>query len=325
MCVVCYLLSFYIPLYYNVYMEKALHKISVRALSERLYRAGSLLGAGYGGVSGLDGTRMHQRVFRDLKKEYGEEEVTSEYFLSTSMEFELFTLQIGGRADCIIENGKEITIFEIKTHNRVVEKVEALILPTHEAQLKLYAHLYYISHPDIEDITIVLRYVSFLNYQYLEKRWVFTRTEAKEFFEETMALYIAEATRICDYERNRDDSIENMRFPYPLIRSGQKDFMKSVLSALKHKETLIAEAPTGIGKTISTLYPSLKWLPQAQGGKIFYATAKLATREVADKALGHEGDAHRPLRHCIVASLHRCIVASLPVPSSRFPTGAFRP
>ena len=61
--------------------------------------------------------------------------------------------------------------------------------------------------------------------------------------------------------------------------------MKAVLSVLKHKETLIAEAPTGIGKTISTLYPAVKWLPHAEGGKIFYATAKLATREVADKAL----------------------------------------
>ena len=54
-----------------MYMEKALHKISVRALSERIYRSGSLLGAGYGGVSGLDGTRMHQRVFKDIKNEYG--------------------------------------------------------------------------------------------------------------------------------------------------------------------------------------------------------------------------------------------------------------
>ena len=85
-----------------IYMEKALHKISVRALSERIYRSGSLLGAGYGGVSGLDGTRMHQRVFKDIRKEYGEDTVVSEYSLSTTLEYELYTLQISGRADCII-------------------------------------------------------------------------------------------------------------------------------------------------------------------------------------------------------------------------------
>ena len=270
-----------------IYMEKALHKISVRALSERIYRSGSLLGAGYGGVSGLDGTRMHQRVFKDIKNEYGEEGVFSEYSLGTTIEYELFTIQISGRADCIIEDKEtsEINIIEIKTHNRVAEKVESLILPTHEAQVKIYAHLYYLSHPDAKDITITLRYVSFLNYQFLEKCRVFTREEAEEFFENTMALYLAEATRISNYENARNESIASMKFPYSVIRNGQKDFMKSVLSSLKHKETLIAEAPTGIGKTISTLYPAIKWLPNAEGGKIFYATAKLATREVADKAL----------------------------------------
>ncbi|MBO4928699.1 MAG: ATP-dependent DNA helicase [Clostridiales bacterium] len=265
-------------------MEKAVHKISVRALCERIYRSGSLMGTGFGGVSGLEGTRMHQRVFRDLKSEYGED-VTSEYSLGTSLDYELFSLHISGRADCVIENEDGITIFEIKTHNRTVEKVESLILPTHEAQVKIYAHLYYLSHPLAEDLTIVLRYVSILNYRHLEKSRIFTRNEAQDFFDETITLYLEEANRICEYEHNRDASIGEMAFPYQVIRNGQKDFMKAVLSALKHKETLIAEAPTGIGKTISTLYPSIKWLPFAQGGKIFYATAKLATREVADKAL----------------------------------------
>ena len=270
-----------------MYMEKALHKISVRALSERIYRSGSLLGAGYGGVSGLDGTRMHQRVFKDIKNEYGEDCVFSEYSLCTTLEYELFTIQISGRADCIIEdsNTSSVNIIEIKTHNRVAEKVESLILPTHEAQVKIYAHLYYLSHAEAEDITITLRYVSFLNYQFLEKSRIFTRDEASEFFDNTMALYLNEATRISNYENARNESIAAMKFPYTVVRSGQKDFMKAVLSSLKHKETLIAEAPTGIGKTISTLYPSIKWLPSAEGGKIFYATAKLATREVADKAL----------------------------------------
>lgn len=270
-----------------MYMEKALHKISVRALSERIYRSGSLLGAGYGGVSGLDGTRMHQRVFKDIKNEYGEDCVFSEYSLGTTLEYELFTIQISGRADCIIEdsNTSSLNIIEIKTHNRVAEKVESLILPTHEAQVKIYAHLYYLSHAEAEDITITLRYVSFLNYQFLEKSRIFTRDEASEFFDNTMALYLNEATRISNYENARNESIAAMKFPYTVVRSGQKDFMKAVLSSLKHKETLIAEAPTGIGKTISTLYPSIKWLPSAEGGKIFYATAKLATREVADKAL----------------------------------------
>ncbi|MBP5493154.1 MAG: ATP-dependent DNA helicase [Clostridiales bacterium] len=266
-------------------MEKALHKISVRSLSERLYRTGSLMGASFGGVSGQEGTRVHQRVFKDLSEQYATDSVMPEFSLSTEIEFELFRLLISGRADCVLEKDGNITIFEIKTHNRMVEKVEQLILPTHEAQVKIYAHLFYLSHPDVEDITITLRYVSVITYQFLEKCTVFSREDAKTFFDETMDRYQEEATRIYLYEKNRDESIVDLQFPYSVVRSGQRDFMKAVLSSIKHKETLIAEAPTGIGKTISTLFPSVKWLPHAAGGKIFYTTAKLATREVADKAL----------------------------------------
>ncbi len=270
-------------------MEKALHKISVRALSERLYRTGSLFGAGFGGVSGQEGTRVHQRVFQDLKKQYEADDVLTEYSLSKEIEFELFRLQITGRADCVLEQetveGRKVVLFEIKTHNRVVDDVNQLVLPTHEAQVKIYAHLYYEIHPDIEDLTIDLRYVSAITYQYLEKTKVFTRQEAKEFFDEVVSLYCAEATRIHEYTDQRNSSIKELKFPYQTVRSGQKDFMQAVLATMKHKETLIAEAPTGIGKTISTLYPAVKWLPNAQDSKIFYLTAKTATREVADKAL----------------------------------------
>jgi len=272
-------------------MEKALHKISVRALSERIYRTGSLYGAGFGGVTGQEGTRVHQRVFQDLKKQYETDEVLSEYSLSKEIEFELFRLQIAGRADCVLEQTdavsgqKKVVVFEIKTHNRVVENVDQLVLPTHEAQVKLYAHMYYCANPNVEDLTITLRYVSAITYQFLEKAKVFTRSEAADFFDETVSLYCAEANRIHEYENQRNDSIAGLKFPYPVIRAGQRDFMQAVLSTLKHKETLIAEAPTGIGKTISTVYPAIKWLPHAQEGKIFYLTAKQATREVCDKAL----------------------------------------
>ena len=144
-------------------MEKALHKISVRALSERLYRTGSLYGAGFGSVSGQEGTRVHQRVFQDLKKQYETDNVISEYSLSKEIEFELFRLQIAGRADCVLEqkdasnDSVKVVIFEIKTHNRVVENVDQLVLPTHEAQVKLYAHMYYCLHPEIEELSITLR------------------------------------------------------------------------------------------------------------------------------------------------------------------------
>lgn len=298
-------------------MEKALHKISVRALCERLYRSGSLLGAGYGGVSGQTGTRMHQRVFKDLKTQYAADEITTEYPLSINMEYELFCVSVSGRADCVIEQ-EEVTIFEIKTHNRVVEKVESLILPTHEAQVKIYAHLYFETHPDIHEIRIVLRYVSAITCQYLEKSQIFTKEEAADFFHDTMLLYLAEAQRICDYEKARNDSIATLSFPYSMMRSGQKDFMKSVLSTLKHKETLIAEAPTGIGKTISTLYPSVKWLPRAEGGKIFYATAKQATREVADKALIDMRNTGLVLKSIVLAPKEQMCTAGEDFCDSRF-------
>lgn len=82
----------------------------------------------------------------------------------------------------------------------------------------------------------------------------------------------------------RLSSLSNLKFPYADLREGQKEMMKNILSSLLNNEALIIEAPTGIGKTLAALYPSLKALYKKKFSHIFYMTAKAYTREVVKNA-----------------------------------------
>ncbi len=302
--------------------DRQTHRISVRNLAEYIYQSGSLSSVSFSGVSGIEGTRMHQRVFADLKKEYQDGEVETEVFFRSSYPQEEFSIEISGRADCIITSSKLhfitddetnhalsdtppsteaqenpsskmidstspqfVNIIEIKTHNRQVKDVHELIMPSHQAQLMLYAYMYLESHPKVKFITTTLRYVSIQTYESMTEESIVNRRQANAFFRKTMKLYVHVATNIIVNQKKRDTSISSFTFPYEHFRSGQKQFMNEALSCFQQKETLIAEAPTGIGKTISTLYPAIKWLSHAKDAKIFYMTAKTATRDVANKAI----------------------------------------
>lgn len=88
-----------------------------------------------------------------------------------------------------------------------------------------------------------------------------------------------------DFLLNGINDINNMPFPYKSIRDGQREFINAAYKAVKNGKRLIAVAPTGIGKTVSALYPSIKALAKGHAEKIFYLTAKTVTgRAASDSA-----------------------------------------
>ena len=87
------------------------------------------------------------------------------------------------------------------------------------------------------------------------------------------------------WQKLRTDSIKELSFPFP-YRKGQKELASYVYQTIYHKRKLFLEAPTGVGKTISTLFPAVKALGEKLAQRIFYLTAKTITRTVAEDALG---------------------------------------
>ncbi len=265
--------------------------VSVTDLARFVSRTGNLSsGSSFNGVSGIEGTRLHKKIFEDLRKQYGDN-FDTEYFLSHVYEYEdaitSINLEIRGRADIVFENDSEGIphIIEIKSFNSSKTQYEKLVHSDHEAQLKIYAALLFLANDFLEQMKITLRYVNITSLEVVEKTEYIDREEALIVYEDHALQYIDFIKKLIKYDENLIESVKEMTFPYEKIRNGQKDLMKKVLSTLTSDEILFALAPTGTGKTISVLYPAVKGLLKGRYDKIFYLTAKTSTRVVAAKAV----------------------------------------
>lgn len=218
--------------------------------------------------------------------------------LTDSYEYNGLTLKVSGRADVIINNDH---LIEIKSFGSAKDSYEKLVRPEHEAQLAIYAYLY-MEKNGLDKIDITLRYVSITTLEFYEDTQTITYDEAYKIFEHHCSEYMEFASKLMDYSDSMVKSIKEMTFPYPEIRPGQAKLMKQTLISLCSKEVLFALAPTGTGKTISTLYPAIKGLLKGRYDKIFYLTAKTATRSVAAKAVNDMRKKGLIIRSIVLAS-----------------------
>ena len=260
--------------------------VSVTDLASYVSRRGNLAGGSYGSVSGVEGTRLHQKVFADLKKAYGDVVVTEEQLVYDYISDSGLTLSVNGRFDAMLANpGKPPRLFEIKSFNSTKESFDALVRPEHVTQLKLYGAMYLLTNSDVLDISLTLRYVSITTFDSFENTYTMTFEDAEKYWEDVCAEYCIFAKGLLDYHNSLIDSTSQIKFPFNTIRPGQKEFMKKALLALNSGEAFFVEAPTGIGKTVSVLYPAIKGLVKNRYDQIFYLTAKEATRGVAEATI----------------------------------------
>lgn len=260
--------------------------VSVTDLASYISRRGNLAGGSYGSVSAVEGTRLHQRVFSDLKKAYGDIVVTEETLVYDYISDSGLNLSVNGRIDAMMTKpGKPPMIFEIKSFNSTKESFEALVRPEHVTQLKLYGAMYLLTNSDVLDVSLTLRYVSITTLDSYEDTYTMSYEQAEKYWADICSEYAVFAQSLLDYQNSLWDSTSQIRFPFDTIRPGQKEFMKKALLALNSQEAFFVEAPTGIGKTVSVLYPAIKGLIKNRYDKIFYLTAKEATRGVAEATL----------------------------------------
>ena len=112
-----------------------------------------------------------------------------------------------------------------------------------------------------------------------------TMETLQEWFLWLLEEYRRWADYIWEWRRIRADSIRTLSFPFP-YREGQKELVSYVYRTIYHKKKLFIEAPTGVGKTISTIFPAVKAMEKGMGDKLFYLTAKTITRTVAEDTFG---------------------------------------
>ena len=261
-------------------------KISVRNLVEFVLRAGDLDTRFMGSSRAVEGTKAHQKIQKENKEKYSVifgEEYLSEVSLKHSVEYNGGTIVIEGRADGILIKNNEVTIDEIKTVTKDLELLKEDYNSLHWAQAKCYAYIYGLQN-NLELINVQLTYYEIETEKVKQFIKVLSLDELEEFFNEIISSYFIWANITSEWNKVRDNTIKDLKFPFDNYRAGQRELAVSVYKTVVEDKKMFAQAPTGIGKTISTLFPTVKAMGEGHTSKIFYLTAKTITRQVAEDA-----------------------------------------
>ncbi len=263
-------------------------RVSVRNLVEFILRSGDIDNRKASAPDAMqEGGRIHRMIQRRMGADY-HAEVGLRFVYPT----EQYDIIIEGRADGIIiptgnADAAMVTVDEIKgTYHDIVKMKQPV--PVHLAQAKCYAYIY-ASQNNLDAIAVRMTYCQLdetntadINpdaIRYFHSEYTFT--QLKEWFEEVVKQYQKWADFSFEWQKLRQASIKKLEFPFP-YREGQKELASYVYQTIYHKRKLFIEAPTGVGKTISTIFPAVKAIGEEIGEKIFYLTAKTITRTVAE-------------------------------------------
>ena len=260
-------------------VSKPVHTIPVRDLVEFVLRRGDLGGERefVGSDRALAGIRGHQKIQRSRPTGY-----LTELPVEHRMETEEFTLLIRGRIDGLLITSQHVLLEEIKT---VQGKWDHEADPLHWAQAKFYAFMH-AQAAGLQELVLQLVYLELPAGRVTEFRRTIAFNELSDFFAATTAVYVDWLRERHHWCLARDAAIAALAFPFPEYRPGQRELAVAAYRTFAGGGRLFLAAPTGIGKTISTLFPAVKALGEGKLERIFYLTARTVGRAIAEKALG---------------------------------------
>ena len=254
-------------------------KISIRNLVEFIMRHGSIDNRYTSSIKAIEGIRGHQRV----QKSYGDN-YTAEVPLKYKLTYEDLEIIVEGRADGILIEDDKTIIDEIKTTTKDLLLIDENTNPLHWAQAKCYGYIYSMQN-ELENIDIQITYYNIDTKSTRILRQNNTLNELEEFFFWLIDEYKTWAQLENDWVNKRNESIKKLKFPFENYRPGQRELAVRVYKSITDSKKCFAQAPTGTGKTISTLFPAIKAMGENETSKIFYLTAKTITREVAQNTI----------------------------------------
>ena len=260
-------------------MEEKIIRISVRNLVEFILREGDIDNrkAGLPDKEAMQlGGRIHRKIQRQMGSDY-----YAEVPLKITVPCEGFAIQIEGRADGIQKTADGVVVDEIKGVLRELEYIEKPV-SVHLAQAKCYGYIYG-KQQELDSITVQMTYCQMETEEVKRFQETFSIEELERWFFDIVMQYEKWARFQVEWRQTRDATIKEAEFPYP-YREGQRELVTSVYRTILRKKKLFIQAPTGVGKTMATIFPAVKAVGEGLGDKIFYLTAKTITRTVAEQA-----------------------------------------
>lgn len=258
-------------------------KISVRSLVEFIFRSGDINqgnGVGQNAQAMAEGGRIHRKIQKSMGSGY-QAEVPLQIIIPIEEGEWKAEVCLEGRADGIIRKSGDVVVDEIKGMYFDIAYLDNPVY-VHQAQAMCYAYIL-LEQEKLEKIGIRLTYCNMETEELKYFEQLYRKEELEKWFTSLMDKYVKWAKWKLRWDDARNESIRNLQFPFP-YREGQKKLVSDVYRTIIREKKLFIEAPTGVGKTISTVFPAVKAMGEKECGRIFYLTAKTITRTVAEHA-----------------------------------------
>ena len=263
-------------------MDKIIIKKSVREFVEFILKDGSLDNRFSNNARAIEGIRAHQKVQKDNEKIYSSYE--KEVYLKIEIEGSITDFIIEGRADGIIYKDNEVIVEEIKSTYKALIDIDENYNILHWTQGKVYAYII-AKEKGLNTICVQLSYYNLDTKEVKSFKRKYSYKELQEFIFSLIKEYDKFNKVDFEHRKNRNESIRKIKFPFEEYREGQLNLVKAIYGTIKEGKRIFVQAPTGIGKTISTIFPSIKAVEKGFGDRIFYLTAKGINRTVAEETL----------------------------------------
>lgn len=232
--------------------------LPIRQLVEFLLRTGSIDSRFTGFDRALEGAHIHRKLQKAAGDGY-----QAEVFLSVERQAEGITFTLEGRADGIFtdETGT-VVIDEIKTTTVPPEEITEDMNPCHWAQGMVYGAIY-AAQQSLPELNVRLTYYQIDTDQIIRFIRRFTQQKLDEFLDKLLCQYAPWAQRRIEWDVKRTQSLSALQFPFAQYRPGQRAMAGEIYRACRAGKTadckggtrLFCQAPTGIGKTMSALFP----------------------------------------------------------------------
>lgn len=257
-------------------------KVSVTSLADFSCRVGDLELGGNVGPSASEGMRTHKKI-------QAQREVESESKLSIAVNIEDVLVTLSGRVDLLDEHQHRIS--EIKTTLVPASRLSESKIALQWAQIKLYGFCYCAQRQNdgeivpSQGIELELIHANIRAETQESQTLQMTFAELTAFAHDALVRYVQWSKIVWHVQAQTKSSAAAISFPFKPYRSGQRDMAAAVFRSARDGETLLCEAPTGTGKTLSSLFPVVKALGEGYVKHAVYLTAKTSGRTSAIQAV----------------------------------------
>lgn len=255
------------------------HKISVGALVHRIEQSGDIHFRFSSRSNAVDGIKGHQKLQKSRSEDY-----LAEQSVTDLIDYGDFFLELKGRADGCLPGRGTLLVEEIKTLKVDVERLPEQVTRIHWAQVRVYGCLLAREY-GVSEVTLRLTYYHLDREQESSFDDVWNITELETEYRRLMDAYAKFMAERLKWSLTRDESILPLNIPFGEFRSGQREMAVSVYRALASEGQVVLQAPTGIGKTLGSLFPTVKALQDQGYARIFYLSAKTSGQQMARTAI----------------------------------------